>query len=173
MNKTILFFAALTSLFFVACGSTSETSTDETIVEETTHEETPTIQVLDPVQFTFTSEKIGDLEYNLIFTAAIEDGWYVYSNSIEDDGPIPTTIVFEEADIIESYGEVIENGDITKDGYDELFDMDIKKFGHSATFTQTVKLSETGTFSGYLEFMTCDSMQCLFPDPVEFSVDVE
>ena len=80
-------------------------------------------------------------------------------------------IYFDENEALGELGEIEESGEVTKDGYDEMFDMDIKKFGHAATFSQVVNTTATTTITGYLEFMTCDSMQCLFPDPIEFTID--
>ena len=53
-------------------------------------------QILEPVTWSFSSEKVSDTEYDLIFTADIDPEWAVYSQFIGDDGPIPTTFTFEE-----------------------------------------------------------------------------
>ena len=135
--------------------------------------EAPMIQVLEPVKWTYATEKIGDNEYKITFNASIEDAWYVYSSTIADDGPIPTSINFDENEALKSVGAIVESGEVTKDGYDDMFDMNIKKFGHAATFSQTVKTSGPTSLSGYMEFMTCDSVQCLFPDPIEFTIDAK
>lgn len=34
---------------------------------------------LDPVSWTFAAKKISDTEYDLILTADVEDGWYIYA----------------------------------------------------------------------------------------------
>ena len=131
------------------------------------------IQVLEPVKWTYATDKIGDNEYKITFNASIEDAWYVYSSTIADDGPIPTSINFDENEALKSVGAIVESCEVTKDGYDDMFDMNIKKFGHAATFSQTVKTSGPTSLSGYMEFMTCDSVQCLFPDPIEFTIDAK
>lgn len=45
-----------------------------------------------PVNWSYEIVKVSDLEYELVFTATIDDGWYVYSQFLEDGGPIPTSI---------------------------------------------------------------------------------
>ena len=51
-------------------------------------------QIFNPVEWSFSQEDLGDSEYNLLFEANIEDGWYVYSQHVGDDGPIPTEFTF-------------------------------------------------------------------------------
>jgi hypothetical protein len=47
-------------------------------------------QILDPVAWTYESNKIGDDEFELNFIASIEDDWAIYSHYLEDGGPLPT-----------------------------------------------------------------------------------
>lgn len=169
--KTILFtLLTLSSLFFVSCKET--TPKDETPVE-LSEDTTAQVQVLEPVKFTYTTEKLADNQYKITFNASVEEGWYVYSSFIEKDGPIPTTIYFDENDALGEIAAVEETGEVIKDGYDEMFDMDIKKFAKSATFSQVVNVTGTTTLTGYLEYMTCDDQQCLFPDPIEFVIEAK
>lgn len=170
MKTYLLSLVALSTVFLVSCDSQSSQNTEEVVVVEEIIEE-PTIQVLDPVQFEYATEKLGENEYKITFDATIQDGWYVYSSTVEEDGPIPTGIFFDENEALGDLATIEESGELTKDGYDEMFDMYIKKFGHTAQFSQVVKTTGATTLTGYLEFMTCDSMQCLFPDPIEFTID--
>jgi hypothetical protein len=169
MKSTLLSILVFSLIALFSCNSSST----EEVVEEVTTIEAPMIQVLEPVKWTYATEKIGDNEYKITFNASIEDAWYVYSSTIADDGPIPTSINFDENEALKSVGAIVESGEVTKDGYDDMFDMNIKKFGHAATFSQTVKTSGPTSLSGYMEFMTCDSVQCLFPDPIEFTIDAK
>ncbi|MBL4577936.1 MAG: cytochrome C biogenesis protein, partial [Flavobacteriales bacterium] len=43
-------------------------------------------QVLEPVKWTYEVRDLGNGEYELIFKAAIDDGWHLYSQFIEDGG---------------------------------------------------------------------------------------
>ena len=52
-------------------------------------------QVLDPVKWTTAVEKISDTEYKLISKAIIQQGWHLYSQSVPENGPIPTTFKYE------------------------------------------------------------------------------
>ena len=125
-------------------------------------------QIFSPVQWEFSIEELGNDEYNLFFTANIDDGWYLYSQFIEDDGPLPTTFTFFESDGYELIGTTQE-GD-PKQEYDPNFDMVLSYFTKQALFIQKVKaISPDAQADGELMFMVCDATQCLPPEYVDFS----
>jgi hypothetical protein len=47
-----------------------------------------------PVHFKQSFKKISDCEYDLQFTAAIDEPWHIYSLSPVKDGPNPTVFTF-------------------------------------------------------------------------------
>ena len=55
-------------------------------------------QILEPVKWNSTVDKISATDYDLIFTADIDEGWYIYSQfKIEEEGFAPQTFfVFED-----------------------------------------------------------------------------
>lgn len=130
-------------------------------------------QILDPVDWTTSYERVDEQTFDLIFEAEIDEGWYVYSQFIDEGGPIPTTLFFDEGEGYQLLGEAGENGPQRKEGMDELFGMNVIKYAGKLQLTQRVKVIHPGTaVSGYLEFMTCDDEQCLPPDQVDFSFDL-
>ena len=54
-------------------------------------------QIYDPVSWQFSKNKIDNKRYELIFTANIDDGWYIYSQYLKGDGPVPTEFTFQES----------------------------------------------------------------------------
>ena len=170
MKTYLLSLLTLSTILLFSCQSAS---TENAEVDESTEvlEKEPIIQILEPVKWVYTAEQLEENQYKITFNATIEDGWYVYSSSVDEDGPIPTSIYFDENESLGALSDMVESGEETKDGYDEMFDMNIKKFGHAASFSQVFNIKGAATITGYLEFMTCDSMQCLFPDPIEFTVN--
>ena len=133
-------------------------------------------QILDPVAWTYESNKIGDDEFELNFIASIEDDWAIYSHYLEDGGPLPTNFAFTTNSDYELVGQLIEH-DINKvTKYDSVFDMVVTKFYKEARFTQRIKLvSKSSAISGNLEYMTCDDTQCTFkPDnPFMFQLSLD
>ncbi len=130
-------------------------------------------QILEPVKWTFSSEKTGENEYLLKFTAAIEPKWHLYSQDIPMSPPA-TTFTFEKSDDYRLVDSVAEVGDIIEE-YDPNFEMKLKFYATKAVFQQKVKLLAPGTVKvkGVLDYMCCDDKQCLPPQDVDFSFDLK
>ena len=125
-------------------------------------------QIFNPVEWEFSQEDIGGGKYELVFKASIEDGWYLYSQFVEDDGPLPTTFTFFESNSYELIGTTQEGE--PKQEYDPNFDMVLSYFTNEAVFSQKVKAVSTDSkVDGELMFMVCDATQCLPPEYVDFS----
>lgn len=131
-------------------------------------------QILTPVSWDMTYKQVNDSEFDLIFTASIDDGWVIYSQYLEsDEGPIPTAFYFDEGGHYKLVGKTEESGN-RKEAYDKVFDMNLVKFTKKAIFTQRVKVSDLSKpIAGYLEFMTCDDERCLPPSEEDFSFELK
>lgn len=131
-------------------------------------------QILDPVDWGFTYNKTAEKEYELIFTANIDDTWHLYSLNLPDGGPIPTSFTINESDHFELIGEVEEISE-AEEIYDPSFDMNVKLFSDEAVFIQKVRLLTDGavTITGSVEFMSCDDKRCLPPKDEEFIFKLE
>jgi thiol:disulfide interchange protein len=131
-------------------------------------------QMFNPVKWKSSFQAISDTEFDLIFTAVIDEGWYIYSQHIGEDGPVPTTFSFEEGAHFERVGAVKEQGDHRSEGHDELFDMHIVKFAKRAVFTQRVKVKDiTKPIAASVQFMTCDHERCLPPSDEDFLITLK
>ncbi|WP_067147831.1 protein-disulfide reductase DsbD family protein [Pseudotamlana agarivorans] len=124
-------------------------------------------QVLDPVKWTTSVEKISDTEYNLISTAQIDAGWHLYSQTVPEGGPIPTTFIYDNSEEnFQLNGNTIEGEGHTIQ--DPIFEMEIKYFEGKVKFIQNIKVSQaTSTIKGMVEFMVCDDTRCLPPTEVD------
>ena len=130
-------------------------------------------QIFNPVEWEFTQKQLSDTEIELQFKAIIEDHWHLYSQHIEDDGPVPTEFTFTTTDGFELVGNMQEGEPLEE--FDPNFDMILKYFGNEAIFTQKVKVISATDFKldGNVYFMVCDEAQCLPPEEVEFSFDIK
>jgi thiol:disulfide interchange protein len=130
-------------------------------------------QILDPVDWQLTKEKVSDTDYELRMTATMDPGWYIYGTDLAPGGPIPTAITFNEDAGFELIGELQYPAADVK--YDPNFEMDIPMYGGSVTFVQRVRvLSDSPvTVTGELQFMSCDDQRCLPPDYIDFSFELE
>ncbi|NTW31466.1 MAG: DUF255 domain-containing protein [Bacteroidetes bacterium] len=131
-------------------------------------------QVLKPVKWTFNSVKTSDSTAILYLKATMNKGWHVYSQNIKGDGPVPTSFSFiDNKKDYKLIGNVFEPKGIEE--YDPNFEMKLKFFSNTATFSQQIKIlsDKPNTIKGTLSFMCCDDKQCLPPEDVDFSFKVE
>ncbi|WP_445738640.1 protein-disulfide reductase DsbD family protein [Mariniflexile sp.] len=124
-------------------------------------------QILDPVKWSTSVEKISETKYKLITKASIESGWHLYAQNVPEGGPIPTTFTYDdEGGAIKIIGNTSEDEGHTVD--DPVFGMMIKFFEKSAVFEQTIEVSEDKkAVNGTVEFMVCDDSRCLPPTEVD------
>lgn len=128
-------------------------------------------QILNPVKWTTAYKQVSATEFDLIFTATIDDGWDIYSQFLEsDEGPVATSFNFEAGTHYKLVGKCEESGN-KKTTYDKVFDMKLTKFSQKGIFTQRVAVSDLSKpVTGYLEFMTCDNERCLPPKAIDFEI---
>ena len=100
-------------------------------------------QIYDPVKWSTSVEKVSETEYDLVIQANIETGWHLYSQNVPDDGPIPTTFIFESTPDFELVGSTSEEEGHTVN--DPVFEMEIKYFENDATFKQRIKVLSKNT----------------------------
>ena len=130
-------------------------------------------QIFTPVSWNFSQKQVSDNEIELQFKATIDDGWYLYSQFIGDDGPVPTELTFTSEGGYSLVGNPKEGEPIEE--FDPNFDMILKYFKNEAIFTQIVQVSSSEDFNldGNVYFMVCDEAQCLPPEEVEFSFEIK
>jgi len=126
-----------------------------------------------PVKWTMEAKKVKKGEYLLVFEGKIQGDWAVYSQFLEEGGPIATSINFEDWGAAAAVGTVEESGDERIEGRDEIFDMDLIKYKGKVRFTQLVKTKSPTTVKGYLTYMCCNSESCLPPRNEEFSFSLK
>ena len=130
-------------------------------------------QLYDPVSWKFTAEDISGNEATIVLTATIEPGWHVYSQFIEEGGPIPTSFSFEAGKGFKLKGGVTESPKAISD-FDPNFNMQIAWHKKVVRFSQKITLTKPIVqVKGMLEFMVCNDTNCLPPEEVPFSVQVD
>ena len=55
---------------------------------------TVSAQVENPAQWSYSQKSLGNNEYELVFKAALEPGWHIYSMYTPEGGPMATTVTF-------------------------------------------------------------------------------
>lgn len=125
-------------------------------------------QIYDPVKFKTTLNTISDTEAEIVFTAAIEAGWHIYSTDLED-GPISATFNIEKADGAEAAGKLMPRGKEVKK-FDQIFQINVRYFETKGEFVQKIRFTKPEyTITGYLEYGACTDENCLPPTDVPFT----
>ena len=125
-------------------------------------------QIKDPVKFKNEFNTLSDTEAEIVFTAAIDKGWHVYSTELGDGGPISATFNVDKTSGIELLGKLKPVGKEVAT-FDKLFEMKVRYFENTAKFIQKVKLTGGAyEIEGYLEYGACDDESCLPPTEVPF-----
>ena len=125
-------------------------------------------QIKDPVKFKTELTPLSDTEAEVVFTAAIDKGWHVYSTDLGDGGPISATFNVDNKSGVELVGKLKPVGKEVAT-FDKLFEMKVRYFENTAKFVQKVKVTGGAyAIEGYLEYGACDDESCLPPTQVPF-----
>jgi thiol:disulfide interchange protein DsbD len=132
---------------------------------------TVSAQIYNPVKWTITLTPAGDGNYTFLAKATIDEGWWVYSQYLEnEDGPIATTVNFDNGDHFKLVGKNKES-DNAKKIFDKVFEMEVVKFQKYYTIEQKIKVTDPSKpITGYVNFMTCNDERCLPPTDKEFEL---
>ncbi|MCK0156904.1 thioredoxin family protein [Cellulophaga sp. F20128] len=121
-------------------------------------------QIIDPVRWSTSIEKISETEFDLIIEATIDAPWHLYSQILDEGGPIATTFTFTESDDYTLVGTPTE-----EEGHSApepaFNNMMVKYFENSALFKQRIKIvnKEISLVNGEVGYMVCNDTQCLAP----------
>ena len=130
-------------------------------------------QILEPVKWSTSIEKISENEYKLIATASIQDGWHLYSQNVPEGGPVSTQFSFEGNNKYLKKGNTKEEVGVTVD--DPTFNMKVKYFESETSFVQHIKLKEKlpFTINSEVSYMVCDNSRCIMPEPTILNFDLK
>lgn len=130
-------------------------------------------QIYIPVKWSFSSKKLSNCEYELMFKATIEANWHLYGQKqYGDSGPIPTSFRFKQSPDYTLTGGVSESKLIKK--FEPVWNFELEFFEHEAIFKQKIKIKSSKALdvSGELEFMVCNDNQCLPPATETFNFKI-
>ena len=126
-----------------------------------------------PVIWNATYADKGNNEGEITFTATIAENWHIYSQRPTTDGPIPTSFTITSNETNFNVLGKVEEQDAHEE-YVKAFEAKVFVFENQAIFKQKIKRknSKAFTVNTYLEFMTCNDIQCLPPKTIEITVSV-
>lgn len=122
------------------------------------------------IRWQFSSIEQSGSEWKLLFTAVVDRGWHLYSISMEEGGPMPTSILFDKNSSYKLVGKMSEHGNVRK-SYDSTFMMDVAWYEGPVVFSQRVKARSKTKIKGEIMYSVCSEQTCI-PGEVRFSIDV-
>jgi thiol:disulfide interchange protein DsbD len=131
-------------------------------------------QILKPVKWSFSVNRINDCDAELLFKAKIDEGFHLYSQFLgKDPVTIPTTFTIEKNSNYELVGSVIESKPIEK--YEPVMEATLKFFEKEAVFKQKIKVLNTKAFTikGLIYFISCNDVTCIPPQDLEFDIKID
>lgn len=130
---------------------------------------------VNPVSWTFSSKKLPNGNYEIHMIATIDKGWHLYSQVQPKDAIAePTTFTVTANPLIEKVGKITEAGKLEK-FHDKELDISANQYSEKVDFVQVIKVKGKvkTSFSGSVEFQTCDDKKCLPPKTVNFKVALD
>lgn len=130
---------------------------------------------LNPVTWSFTATKVADKTYEIHMKATIQPGWHLYSQAQPADAiASPTAFVINPNPLISKDGKIKEVGkmEVMKDA---TLGVSANQYSKTVDFVQKIKLKANvkTTFTGSVEFQTCDDKKCLPPKTINFTVQIQ
>jgi thiol:disulfide interchange protein DsbD len=118
----------------------------------------------------FSTKKISNCEYELIFNVSIDKDWHLYAiNVLCKDGPNALIINFDSDKNYKLIGKVKESKVVKK--VDNAFGCEVAFHENKAVFTQRIQLLTNKEFvlKGTYQSQECkDDEGCTFPPPLPF-----
>jgi len=127
------------------------------------------ISQVQPVKWNVTIGTSESGDKTITATATIDDGWSLYSQHTDPEGPVPTNFTYSG---VKTIGKTIEVSE-SKTAYSDLFELEVTKFQNKAVFTQQIEaLSRSKTVQVGITFMCCDGLKCLPPTEAIFDIKI-
>ena len=130
-------------------------------------------QMKDPASWQFKTKQISDNETELQFIVTLDQGWHIYSQHTDPDGPIGISFTFDNSKDYKKLSNVKEPK--PHEEFDDMFKCTVRSFEKSVTFRQRVKALSEKDFkvTGTMSYQLCNDGSCIPPDDVPFSFDVK
>lgn len=121
------------------------------------------------VKWEFSVRQTGK-QKEIVMKAIMDKGWHIYSQNMQGDGPIPTSIEFTFPKGVKPKGKTKEPQPIKH--HDENFGMDVYYFNDHVEFVQPIegKYKKGDVVKGKVTYMTCNDEMCYPPVDVNFEV---
>lgn len=127
---------------------------------------------VNPAHWKFNVKELSPTEVELQFQLKLDDGWHIYSQKSDPNGPIPSEYTFDENANYKRVGGVAEPK--SHDEFDDIFKCTVRSFSGNVTFRQKIKRNTDKPFEvkGSMYYQLCNDGSCIAPDDVPFTFKV-
>lgn len=127
-------------------------------------------QIIEPVKWEVSHEMKDDNVVEVTFIAHMDTGWHLYSQFLDNSGPLPTTFIYDKLNKAVLKGETTSQSKVITE-YDPNFETELSWYVHKAVFKQLIKVeSDDYSIAGNISYMACNDESCINPSPYEFSI---
>lgn len=113
-----------------------------------------------PVAWTFYADSVQHGQAVVVFSAKLAEGWKLYSQQMNEGGPIPTRFCFDKVTGMMTEGATLEKG-ILVQSYSEIYGMDIRWYSDQVVFSQQIRFEKQSQLTGVIHYMICDDTVCI------------
>lgn len=131
-------------------------------------------QLQDPVKWSFSVKDINETESELVFTGTLDNGWHIYSQFTDNNGPLGISFQFTPSKDYKLIGKVSESPKPHEE-FDQDFNCTVRSFSGKVVFRQKVKRLSSKDFkiTGTFSYQACNNGSCIAPEDRDFSFDVK
>ena len=126
---------------------------------------------INPVNWSFSLRPIENSIYEMIFTATIQDKWYLYSQNNTGSAPFPTAIAFDDNSGIQFVDDVVAEEGTLLTELDPVFEKTVNRYAGTVTFKRKVQFLKNVKVAGGIKYMAANNEQYLMPKEVRFTLN--
>ncbi len=132
-----------------------------------------TAQIQDPVKWSFSVKDLNENESELVFTAQLDQGWHLYSQHTDPNGPFPIAFEFTPSSDYKRIGGVSEPK--PHEEFDKDFNCTVRSFEGRVVFRQKILRKSEKDFKvkGTYSYQLCNNGSCIAPDDRDFTFSVK
>lgn len=115
-------------------------------------------------------EDSGTAKKTISLTATVKQGWHFYDQNMPAEGPSALEFTYYTLDGARTLGD-FKPSKAPHEEFDKNFEMDLRWYGETVTFTQEIEVTDPAIFKIELgvRAQACDETMCLPPETTEFS----
>lgn len=128
-------------------------------------------QIMTPVKWSTKLEMKSDNKGEIVFTAAVDNGWHIYSHDVDPEiGPQPLSISYPVLKGVKLDG-TLKPDRAPHVQYDDMFEAELRWWTGKITLRQAFTATEPSfSIGGNIAYSACNDQNCIPPSKESFSL---